>query len=191
MIVAFPLCFHLTLTQTFCPTILIFPNYTTTHLGFCDWALWLRLNQRHMQLVIHELLNSCRFTHLVIKPIILSTRIFLFWFNIEIPCHQWPCVATLALGLWPRQKGSQGRGPRRAWKWRLTLPSELSFWELESQWTPEPSKSDCKGQNTLHWGDLYIIKNIWKCRCLKWARMTRLDICNTSYGKKKGQESNW
>jgi hypothetical protein len=30
-----------------------------------------------------------------------------------------------------------------------------------------------------------------KCKCLKWAHMTRLDICNTSYGKKKGWESNW
>ncbi len=30
-----------------------------------------------------------------------------------------------------------------------------------------------------------------KCRCLKWTRMTRLDICNTSYGKKKGRKSNW
>jgi hypothetical protein len=25
----------------------------------------------------------------------------------------------------------------------------------------------------------------------KWARMSHLDICNTSYGKKKGRESNW
>jgi hypothetical protein len=31
----------------------------------------------------------------------------------------------------------------------------------------------------------YIIGNILKYRCLKWARMTHLDICNTSYGKKK------
>jgi len=30
-----------------------------------------------------------------------------------------------------------------------------------------------------------------KFRCLKWARMTRLDIYNTTYGKKKGRESNW
>ncbi len=30
-----------------------------------------------------------------------------------------------------------------------------------------------------------------KCRCLKWARMTYLDICNTSYDKNKGRESNW
>jgi hypothetical protein len=36
-----------------------------------------------------------------------------------------------------------------------------------------------------------MIGNLLKFKCLKWARMTRLDIYNTSYGKKKGQESNW
>jgi hypothetical protein len=30
-----------------------------------------------------------------------------------------------------------------------------------------------------------------KCRCLKWACMTHLDIWNTSYGQKKGRKSNW
>jgi hypothetical protein len=30
-----------------------------------------------------------------------------------------------------------------------------------------------------------------KCRCLKWVRMTHLDTWNTSYGQKKGWESNW
>jgi hypothetical protein len=30
-----------------------------------------------------------------------------------------------------------------------------------------------------------------KCRCLKWVRMTHLDIWNTSYGQKKGRESNY
>jgi hypothetical protein len=30
-----------------------------------------------------------------------------------------------------------------------------------------------------------------KRRCLKWARITHLDIWNTSYGQKKGRESNW
>jgi len=29
-----------------------------------------------------------------------------------------------------------------------------------------------------------------KCRCRKWPRMGHLDICSTSYGKKKGQKSN-
>jgi hypothetical protein len=37
----------------------------------------------------------------------------------------------------------------------------------------------------------YIIGKILKCKCLKWARMTHLDIYNTSYGQKKGRESNW
>jgi hypothetical protein len=78
----------------------------------------------------------------------------------------------------------------RVWRWRSTLPSELPFWELESWWTLEPSESDCKNQNTSHWGVLYIIGNLLKCRCLKWARMTHLDVCNTSYGKRKGRESN-
>jgi hypothetical protein len=30
-----------------------------------------------------------------------------------------------------------------------------------------------------------------KRKCLKWARMTHLDIWNVSYGQKKGHESNW
>jgi len=95
------------------------------------------------------------------------------------------------LGLVTKAKGSQGCGPRRVWQWRFTLPSELSFWELESQWTLEPLESDCRGQNTLHWRVFYIIGKLLKSRCLKWACMTCLDIYNTSYGKKKDQESNW
>jgi hypothetical protein len=30
-----------------------------------------------------------------------------------------------------------------------------------------------------------------KCRCRKWPRMSHSDICSTSYGRKKGRESNW
>jgi hypothetical protein len=30
-----------------------------------------------------------------------------------------------------------------------------------------------------------------KCRCRKWPCMSHLDICSTSYGKKKGRKSNW
>ncbi len=98
---------------------------------------------------------------------------------------------NLSFGLATKAKGSQGSGLRRVWEWRFILPSELSFWELESRWNPKPSKSDCRGQNTLHWRVFYIIGKLLKCRCLKWARMTRLDTCNTSYGKWKSRESNW
>jgi hypothetical protein len=33
------------------------------------------------------------------------------------------------------------------------------------------------------------LKNSWNVKCLKWAHMTHLNIYNTSYGQKKGQES--
>jgi hypothetical protein len=43
----------------------------------------------------------------------------------------------------------------------------------------------------MDWKLLYIIAKLLKQRCLKWAHMTHLDISNTSYGQKKGHESNW
>jgi len=43
----------------------------------------------------------------------------------------------------------------------------------------------------MDWRVLYIIRKLLKRRCLKWPRMTHLDICNTSYAQKKGRESNW
>jgi hypothetical protein len=48
------------------------------------------------------------------------------------------------------------------------------------------SELDCRGQNTLHWGVLYTVGKVLKCRCPKWPCMSHLDICNTSYGRKKG-----
>jgi hypothetical protein len=56
---------------------------------------------------------------------------------------------------------------------------------------PESSKSGFKGQNPSSWGIIYIIGKLLKRRCLKLACMTHLDIWNTSYGQKKGRESNW
>jgi hypothetical protein len=61
----------------------------------------------------------------------------------------------------------------------------------ESSETPKTLEFDCRGQNTSHWGVFYIIGKLSKCRCGKWARMDHLDICSTSYGKKKDRESNW
>jgi len=84
--------------------------------------------------------------------------------------------------------------PGSAWsarEWTLTLPRQLPFGELESRRTPESSRSDCRGQNLLVWRFLYIIGKLLNRRCLKWARITHLDIWNTSYGQKKGRESNW
>jgi hypothetical protein len=72
-------------------------------------------------------------------------------------------VATLTLGSRPRQRLVRVWAKKEAQeshlmftgvqksvrKWTLTLPSELSFWELESQWIPESLEGDCRGQNPL------------------------------------------
>jgi hypothetical protein len=61
---------------------------------------------------------------------------------------------------------------------------------LESSGTLENFELDRKGQNTLHWGVLYIVGKVLKCKCPKWPRMSHLDIYSLSYQQKKGWESN-
>jgi hypothetical protein len=51
--------------------------------------------------------------------------------------------------------------------------------------TPESSKSDLKGQNSLNWKVPYTIENLLILRHLKWVRMIHLNIYNTNYGWKK------
>jgi len=63
--------------------------------------------------------------------------------------------------------------------------------ELESSGTLECSELNNKAQNTLHLGVLGIIGKVLKRRYRKWPRIGHLDICRPSYGRKKGQESNW
>jgi hypothetical protein len=75
-------------------------------------------------------------------------------------------------------------------KWEVaTHTPENGTWE--SSGIPENSEFDCRGHNSSPWGVLYIVEKVLKCRCPKWPCMSHLDICNTSYGRKKGQESNW
>jgi hypothetical protein len=62
---------------------------------------------------------------------------------------------------------------------------------LESSWTPTTSELNCRSQNTSPSGVLYTIGKSLKCRCRKWPHNSHLDICSTSYGRKKGRESNW
>jgi hypothetical protein len=110
-----------------------------------------------------------------------------------------------ALGLRPRQggckvvgqKGSFGvashapRNAKECERMNLHTPKWTPCWELESQWTPKSSERNCRGQNPWAWRVLYINWKLLKRRCLKWARITHLDIWNTSYEQKKGWEPNW
>jgi hypothetical protein len=70
----------------------------------------------------------------------------------------------------------------------LTLPK----WGLQSPpGLPKFQSSIVGVKNTLPWSVLHDIGKLLKCRCRKWPHMSHLDIWNTSYGKKKGRESNW
>ncbi len=70
-------------------------------------------------------------------------------------------------------------------------PNTWKSWDLESSGTPECSELDSKGQNTSHWGFLGVIEKVLKRRYRKWPRIGYSDICSSSYGQKKGRESNW
>jgi hypothetical protein len=119
----------------------------------------------------------------------------LSWMKPQSLPHNWivsskliVLVTTLALSSQPRQGLTKVRAKSEAreshsmlpgvWEsvkeWTSTLPSELPFWELESQWIHESSKNICRAQNQLYWNIRYIIRNILEPKCLKWARMTHL-----------------
>ncbi len=76
----------------------------------------------------------------------------------------------------------------QVWGWSPTLEK---VGNLESSRTPECSELDSKAQNTLHWGVLDVIGKVLKRRYRKWPCISHSDICSTSYGQKKGRESNW
>jgi len=76
------------------------------------------------------------------------------------------------------------------WGGEHSLPRQLPLWEMESRWTPKISESDYRGQTSMSCGIHYSMGKLLKRRCLKWARIAHLDIWNTSYGQKKGRESN-
>jgi hypothetical protein len=79
---------------------------------------------------------------------------------------------------------------RKVWRNEPSHSQSNSHFGRWSQWTPKSSKGDCRGQNSMDWKVPYIIGKFLELRCLKWVRMTHLNIQNTSYGQKKGQESN-
>ncbi len=91
-------------------------------------------------------------------------------------CLNWMILGSVATLLWEECEDE-------------THTPKMGTWEFAG--TPKTSEFDCRGQNTSHCGVLYIIGKLSKRRCWKWARMNHLDICSTSYGKKKGWESNW
>jgi hypothetical protein len=113
-------------------------------------------------------------------------------------------VTTLAPSLQPRQgvarlwaKGKAQESPHMLLGVQRVWENEPSHSQVNShcgscspKWTLKFLECDSKGQNPSIQRTIYIIWNLLKHRCLKWACMTHLDIWNTSYDQKKGQESN-
>jgi hypothetical protein len=76
----------------------------------------------------------------------------------------------------------------QVWGWSPTFGK---VGDLESSGTPECSELNNKAQNTSHWDVLGDIGKALKRKYRKWPRIGHLDICSSSYGQKKGRESNW
>ncbi len=99
---------------------------------------------------------------------------FIFWFHyIHIVTCDCNCRNPTLREVWGNHSHSR--------KWDLGVLQD----------SRKNSKHNCKGQNTSHQDVLYTIEKVLKCRCPKWPRMNHLDICSMSYGRKKGQKSNW
>ncbi len=128
----------------------------------------------------------------------------IFWMHL---IQLW-IVATLALGLRPRQGVARLRAKRKTWEshhmllrvpksvkslreWTLTLLNELPCWELESQMDSWIFRTWLQGSKPIALKSYLYHWKLLKRKCLKWARIAHLDIWNTSYGQKKGRESNW
>ncbi len=70
----------------------------------------------------------------------------------------------------------------------LTLPKM----GLESPPKLPKTQSSIAGVKTPRLEVFFILlEKVLKCRSTKWPRMSHSDICSTSYGRKKGGESNW
>jgi hypothetical protein len=73
----------------------------------------------------------------------------------------------------------------------LTLPKMGLGSPLGVLWDSHKLRAWLQGSKHLALGRSWYLGKVLKCRCPKWPRMSHLDICNTSYGRKKDRESNW
>jgi hypothetical protein len=109
------------------------------------------------------------------------------------------------LGSWLRQGVTRFQAKRKTRESHHMLPGVQRMWGNEPshsqvnshcrsqslKWTLKSLERNCKGRNQLAWRVPYIIVKLLKLRYLKWARISHLDISNTSYDQKKDRESNW
>jgi hypothetical protein len=114
-------------------------------------------------------------------------------------CH------NLSFGLATKAKGLQGCGPTESSGVTSHTHGSVEKCEGVNPHTPKATftlgdgppvdsrnfRERFQGSNSMACGVLYIIGKLLELRCLKWAHIAHLDIKNTSYGQKKGRESNY
>jgi hypothetical protein len=88
---------------------------------------------------------------------------------------------------WNASKACRNPTFGRVWGWN----SHFQNGDLGVHGDSRNFKVRLQGSKHLTWGVLYTIGKLLMLRCQKWARMSHLKIYSTSYGKKKGRESNW
>jgi len=105
-------------------------------------------------------------------------------------------VVTLALGSRPKQGFARLRAKREAREWKKVWGNEPSHSQKSfhfGSWSPgglpNVQRAISRVKNQWLKEFFYTIRNLLKLRCLKWARMTHLNIWNTSYGQKKGRDT--
>jgi hypothetical protein len=84
------------------------------------------------------------------------------------------CVATLALGSRPRQRDLQGCGPKEARELSQKEARELS--QEDARESRQEEARESHHITSMDCDVLYIIGNLLKRRCLKWARIAHSDI---------------
>jgi hypothetical protein len=119
-------------------------------------------------------------------PLLLSSRAFC---STMAFVTSFVIVATLALGSRPRRRLARVWAKRSVGECEDEDPhSKVSshFGSWSPNGLPNFQKEIAEVKTPCIEEFFYIIGKILKCRCLKWACMTHLDIYNTSHGKKKG-----
>jgi hypothetical protein len=137
--------------------------------------------------------------------VILTKDNWLSWLNVQIDLRPYiDHCRNPSFGLATKVKGLQGCGPKGNPGVTSHTPRSVGKCEGVNLHTPKATptlgdgvsvdsqnfKERFQGQNSMACGVLYIIGKLLECRCLKWACIAHLDIWNTSYGQKKGWESN-
>jgi hypothetical protein len=109
------------------------------------------------------------------------------------------CCHNPSLGLANKARACEGASQK--WSPGVTFHAPGNVGECEGmnlhtpKWVPtlgvgvpmasESLESNCKGQNPLDWKVPYIIGKLLERWCLKWARMTHLDIQTQVMAKKR------